>query len=69
MIFALFLAFVAVVIASETARNGARSLRLPIKNRGSSAIGTRDDPGYGNHPLRTNATQKNYLSPYTVERE
>ncbi|TGJ87220.1 hypothetical protein E0Z10_g1558 [Xylaria hypoxylon] len=67
MIVVLLLAFVAVGIASETAHNGAHSLRLPIRSRDSSTLGARDDPGYGNHPLRANATQKHYLSPYTVE--
>ncbi|KAI1421731.1 acid protease [Xylaria sp. FL1777] len=67
MIFVLFLASVAVGIASEITHKGSRSLRLPIRSRGLSAIGTRDDPGYRNHPLRVNATQKHYLSPYTVE--
>ncbi|KAI1348780.1 acid protease [Xylaria sp. FL0043] len=67
MIPVFLLAFVAVGIASDTSRNGAQSLRLPIRSRGSSAVGTRDDPGYGDHPLKTNATQKHYLSPYTVE--
>ncbi|KAI0440400.1 acid protease [Xylaria telfairii] len=67
MIFILLLAFVAICVASDTLRNGAQSLRLPIRSSGSSTIGTRDDPHYGHHPLRTNATQKHYLSPYTVE--
>ncbi|KAI1305456.1 acid protease [Xylaria venustula] len=66
MIFILLLASVAVGLASETSRNGGRSLQLPIRSRGSSTIGVRDDPGY-DHPLRVNATQKHYLSPYTVE--
>ncbi|KAI0536032.1 acid protease [Xylaria digitata] len=67
MIFVLLLASVAVGIASKTAGNGAHSLRLPIRNRGSSTLENRDDPGYGSHPLKANATQKHYLSPYTVE--
>ncbi|KAI1281538.1 acid protease [Xylaria sp. FL0933] len=67
MISVFLLAFVAVGIAGDITRNGAHSLRLPIRSRGSSSIGTRDDPGYGDHPLKTNATQKHYLSPYTVE--
>ncbi|KAI0422560.1 aspartic peptidase domain-containing protein [Xylaria grammica] len=67
MILVLLLAFVALVIARGTAHNGAHSLRLPIRSRDSSVLGTRDDPGYGNHPLKANATQRHYLSPYTVE--
>ncbi|KAJ8129942.1 hypothetical protein O1611_g3688 [Lasiodiplodia mahajangana] len=67
MIFLLFLPLVAVGAASNAARDGAQSLRLPIKARDSSMVGPRDDPGYGLNPLRINATQRNYLSPYTVE--
>ncbi|KAI0809548.1 acid protease [Xylaria sp. FL0064] len=67
MIFVFLLASVAVGIASDTARNGAHSLRLPLRSRSPFAVGARDDPGYGDHPLKTNATQKHYLSPYTVE--
>ncbi|KAF2970369.1 hypothetical protein GQX73_g3209 [Xylaria multiplex] len=67
MIFVLLLASVAVGIASEATGSGGRSLRLPLRNRGSSSLGNRDDPGYGSYPLKVNATQKHYLSPYTVE--
>ncbi|RYC56087.1 hypothetical protein CHU98_g10118 [Xylaria longipes] len=67
MIFILLLAFVAIGIAGDTPQNGGQSLRLPIRSSGSSTIRTRDDPRYGHHPLRANATQKHYLSPYTVE--
>ncbi|KAI1110167.1 aspartic peptidase domain-containing protein [Nemania sp. NC0429] len=66
MLFILFVASVAVGVASEIAGNGAQSLRLPLR-AGASSLGTRDDPGYGQPPLRANATQKHYLSPYTVE--
>ncbi|KAI0544217.1 acid protease [Xylaria curta] len=61
------LLLVTIGIASGTTRSGPKSLRLPIRNSGSPTIGIRDDPRYGHHPLRTNATQKHYLSPYTVE--
>ncbi|KAI0513098.1 acid protease [Xylaria bambusicola] len=64
MIFVLFLAFAALGIA---ARNGGRSLRLPIRSRDSSTLETRDGQDYGIEPLKANATQKHYLSPYTVE--
>ncbi|KAI1164771.1 aspartic peptidase domain-containing protein [Nemania serpens] len=67
MLFILLLVSVAVGIASDIASNGARSLRLPIRSRSSTLVGARGDPGYGQPPLRTNATQKHYLSPYTVE--
>ncbi|KAI0425344.1 acid protease [Xylaria sp. FL1042] len=67
MIFILLLVSLAVGVASDIARDGPRSLRLPMRSRGSYAVGTRDGPGYGDHPLKTNATQKHYLSPYTVE--
>ncbi|KAI0469263.1 acid protease [Xylaria cf. heliscus] len=66
MIFILLLASLAIGTASDIAREGAQSLRLPIRSSGSSPIGTRDDPRYG-HPLKVNATEKHYLSPYTVE--
>ncbi|KAI0856524.1 aspartic peptidase domain-containing protein [Xylaria cubensis] len=67
MLFTSFLLLVTIAIASGTPRSGPKSLRLPIRNSGSPTIGIRDDPRYGHHPLRTNATQKRYLSPYTVE--
>ncbi|KAI1745780.1 acid protease [Xylaria scruposa] len=67
MLFISFLLLVTVAIASGTSSSGPKSLRLPIRNNGSPTIGIRDDPRYGHHPLRTNATQKRYLSPYTVE--
>ncbi|KAI0113557.1 acid protease [Nemania sp. FL0031] len=60
-------AFLAVGTARDTVRDGPQSLRLPIRARDSSTVGPRDDPGYGLSPLKINATQKNYLSPYTVE--
>ncbi|KAI1129819.1 acid protease [Nemania abortiva] len=67
MISILLLVSIAVGVVSDNARDGAQSLRLPLKTRDSSTIGPRGDPGYGQNPLRVNATQKNYLSPYTVE--
>ncbi|KAI0406365.1 aspartic peptidase domain-containing protein [Xylaria palmicola] len=67
MIFTLLLASLATGFASDETRDRAQSLQLPIRSSGSSAIEIRDDPGYGHQPLRANATQKSYLSPYTVE--
>ncbi|KAI3323902.1 acid protease [Xylariaceae sp. AK1471] len=67
MISILLLASVAIGIASDTAHNGGYNLRLPLRRRESPTIETRGEPVYGQNPLRTNATQKHYLSPYTVE--
>ncbi|KAJ2983039.1 hypothetical protein NUW58_g6321 [Xylaria curta] len=66
MIFVYLLACIATATAGDTTRHGTRSLRLPIR-RSPSTLETRDGSGYGYHPLRANVTQKNYLSPYTVE--
>ncbi|KAI0202691.1 aspartic peptidase domain-containing protein [Astrocystis sublimbata] len=67
MLFIFLFAFIALGIATETVRSGHKSLRLPIKSSKLSTIGKRDDPGYEHHPLKVNATQGRYLSPYTVE--
>ncbi|KAJ3578108.1 hypothetical protein NPX13_g2456 [Xylaria arbuscula] len=67
MMFNLWLVSAAFGVSSQAAQSEGHSLRLPIRSRGSSALGSRDGPEYGNHPLRANATQKHYLSPYTVE--
>ncbi|KAJ8106605.1 hypothetical protein ONZ43_g7010 [Nemania bipapillata] len=68
MIFILLLASIATGIASEIPPNGARSLRLPIRPGAASTVEARGGPGYGQNPLKVNATQKKYLSPYTVEK-
>lgn len=64
----LLLISTAIGVFGQATQNEGRSLRLPIRSQGSSLLETRDGPEYGYHPLRANATQKNYLSPYTVER-
>lgn len=69
MIFSLLLASIAFIIVVDAAQNGADIIRLPIKQENSLTLGVRDGPQYGPDPLRTNATQKHYLSPYTVEGE
>ncbi|KAI0393555.1 aspartic peptidase domain-containing protein [Xylariaceae sp. FL0594] len=68
MIFLLLLAFLAItIVADPAAQNGADLLRSPIKRENSPTLASRDGPEYGPVPLRTNATQKHYLSPYTVD--